>query len=126
MGERRRHAAQNENERERPGATLDRATVIQNVLGHRETESHHASVDYTVDDAVEFVAFPQKEDEQNEGLSALFDNWSRDHGAEVFSNLDALGYRGNNRSVYGIEDHRDEDCYQRAPEKRGCQHPQRF
>src|ERR1051326_1956312 len=93
MREGRGHAPQDKNKRQSACTTVDSAAVVQDVLGHRKAESNHSGIDDTVNDSIELVFFPQKQDQQDKGLRALFDDRSRDDCAKVFPNLRAVRCR---------------------------------
>ena len=65
------------------------------VLRHRKTKSDHPGINDPIDDAVEFIFLPQKENEKNKGLRALLNNRRRDHRAESFTDLRIV--RGDRR-----------------------------
>ena len=108
-----------------PLGLSDRLRVIKNILGHRETQTHHASVHDAVHDAVELSLLPKVEHEEDDELGSLFDNRRDDRdrdelgpvGTESERKDDAEDRRG---------DVREENGHGRAPAERKNEHPGRL
>src|SRR5437588_10421168 len=100
MRKRRSHSAQNKDEGQAAESSLHGPAVIKHVLRHRKTKSDHPGINDTVDDAVEFIFLPQKEDEKNKRLGTFLDNRRRDHRAKSLPDLRIVrGDRRNDRQA---------------------------
>src|SRR5260370_19779937 len=123
MRERRNHAAHDKNESQTAKAALHSSPVICDVLSHRKTEPNHAGVNYAIDDAVELILLPEEQHKKNESLGALFDNWSRDHGAKIFTGAHVVGCRSDDDLIGSIENESEEHCDRSTPKEGRGQHP---
>src|SRR2546428_99546 len=91
MRERRSHSAQNEDYRQTAGTALHSFAVIQNIFSHGKAETHHAGVNYPIDNVVEFISLPEKQDQKNRCLGTLFHDWSGDYGGKLLADVGVVG-----------------------------------
>src|ERR1051325_4347105 len=125
MREGRERSAQNKNKRQGAAPALHhRAAVVLNILRHRKAEAGHRRVDNAVDDAVKLVLFPDEEDEQDECLGTLLDDWRRDYRAESSAGAHTVSEHGHGHAADSIDQEGEENRDERAPKKCRGQHPE--
>src|SRR5262245_64148272 len=79
----RKNAAKEQRPDQAARAARDQTSaVIDDVLHSRESQRHHARVDYAVNNAVEILAEEQCNDQHTAALDTLFDYRGRDDGGQ--------------------------------------------
>src|SRR5436309_10266032 len=102
MKEGRRHASHHENKGQSFRAFLDRPTVVENILGHRESETNHAGINNAINDSVELVLLEEKQNQKNESLGAFFYDRRGNYGPKVPADVHTVRRRRDNHFIESV------------------------